>query len=45
MIINTTVHIVVQAIVNIEENNEDDTVELSIEPAACKYLFKSKTLT
>ena len=23
---------------------EDETVELSIEPAACKYLFISKTL-
>ena len=44
MSINTTVHAVVQVIVNIEEKNEDNTVELSIEPAACKYLFKSKTL-
>ena len=24
--------------------NEDETVELSIEPAPCKYLFKSKSL-
>ena len=44
MIINTTVHAVVQEIVNIEETNKDDTVKLSKEPAAPKYLFKSKTL-
>ena len=43
MIINTTVHAVVQAFVNIVEKKEDDTVELSIESADCKYLFKSET--
>ena len=39
MIINTTVHAVVQAIVSIEEKIKDDTVKLGIEPAACRYLF------
>ena len=42
LIINTTVHAVFQAIDNIEEKIEDDTVELSTEPAACKYIFESK---
>ena len=44
MIINTTVHAVVQAIVNIEEKIEGYAVELSIKPAGCKYLFKSETI-
>ena len=45
IIINTTIHAVVQAIINIEEKNEDNTSELNrIEPATCKNLFKSKTL-
>ena len=43
MIVNTTEHAFVQAFANIEEKScEDSTVELSIEPAAFKYLFKSK---
>ena len=41
MVIFNTVHAVVQAIVNIEEKNEDNFVELSIEPAVCKYVFKT----
>ena len=44
-IVNTTEHAFVQAFANIEAKGcEDGTVELSIEPAACKYLFKSKIL-